>query len=118
PSRTLHSRHAATSSAADSRVDQPARTGGDDGSVIPDARCLRGLDNFRSAIDGRTIRHPGYAMSQRVRKRVEEIFGWTKTVGGGRKLRYIGQRRNEMWMMLTVATYNVVRMANLELAVA
>jgi transposase len=70
--------------------------------------------NRRSAIDGRTTRHPGYAMSQRVRKRVEEIFGWTKTVGGGRKLRYIGQKRNEMWMLLTVATYNVVRMANLE----
>jgi len=70
----------------------------------------------RSAIDGRTTRHPGYAISQRLRKRVEEIFGWTKTVGGGRKLRYIGQKRNEMWMLLTVATYNVVRMANLELA--
>jgi transposase len=38
-----------------------------------------------SAIDGRTTRHPGYTISQRVRKRVEEIFGWTKTVGGGRK---------------------------------
>ena len=51
-------------------------------------------------------------------KRVEEIFGWTKTVVGGRKLRYVGQKRNEMWMLLTVATYNVVRMANLELAAA
>ena len=38
-----------------------------------------------SAIDGRTTRHPGYAISQRVRKRVEEIFGWTKTVDGGRR---------------------------------
>jgi Transposase DDE domain len=74
--------------------------------------------NRRSAIDARTTRHPGYAVSQRLRKRVEEIFGWTKTVGGGRKLRYIGQKRNEMWMLLTVATYNVVRMANLELAAA
>jgi hypothetical protein len=36
-------------------------------------------------------------------------------VGGGRKLRYIGQRRNEMWMLLTVSEYNLVRMANLEL---
>ncbi|MBJ7594456.1 MAG: transposase, partial [Candidatus Dormibacteraeota bacterium] len=79
-------------------------------------RVTQNTSNRRSAIDGRTTRHPGYAMSQRVRKRVEEIFGWTKTVGGGRKLRYIGQRRNEMWMLLTVATYNVVRMANLELA--
>lgn len=41
----------------------------------------------RSAIDRRTTRHPGYAISQHIRTRVEEIFGWTKTVGGGRKLR-------------------------------
>ena len=69
----------------------------------------------RSAIDERTTRHPGYAVSQKVRKRVEEIFGWKKTVGGGRKLRYIGQRRNEMWMLLTVSAYNLVCVANLEL---
>jgi len=69
----------------------------------------------RSAIDERTTRHAGYAISQRVRKRVEEVFGWKKTVGGGRKLRYIGRRRNEMWMLLTVSAYNLVRMANLEL---
>jgi transposase len=69
----------------------------------------------RSAIDQRTTRHAGYAISQRVRTRVEEIFGWKKTVGGGRKLRYIGQRRNEMWMLLTVSAYNLVRMVNLEL---
>ena len=66
-----------------------------------------------SAIDGRTTRHPGYAISQRVRKRVEGIFGWTKTVGGGRKLRYIGVARNQMWADLTVAAYNLVRMAKL-----
>ena len=66
-----------------------------------------------SAIDGRTTRHPGYAISQRVRKRVEEIFGWTKTVGGGRKRRYIGVARNQMWADLTVAAYNLVRMAKL-----
>jgi hypothetical protein len=70
----------------------------------------------RSAIDERTTRHPGYAVSQKVRKRVEEIFGWKKTVGGGRKLRYIGQQRNEMWMLLTLSAYNLVRMANPELA--
>jgi len=68
-----------------------------------------------SAIDGRTTRHPGYAISQRVRKRVEEIFGWTKTVGGGRKLRYIGVARNQMWADLTVTAYNLVRMAKLAL---
>ena len=66
-----------------------------------------------SAIDGRTTRHPGYAISQRVRKRVEEIFGWTKTVGGGRKLRYIGVACNQMWADLTVAAYNLVRMTKL-----
>src|SRR5215216_2491026 len=67
----------------------------------------------RSAIDGRTTRHPGYAISQRVRKRVEEIFGWVKTVGGGRKLRYIGLERNQFWAEPTTATYNLVRMARI-----
>ena len=66
-----------------------------------------------SAIDGRTVRHSGYAVSQRVRKRVEEIFGWMKTVGGGRKLRYRGLERNLMWTTLTTAAYNLVRMAKL-----
>ena len=44
----------------------------------------------RSAIDGRTTRHPGYRMSQKIRKRVEEIFGWMKTVGGFRRTRLSG----------------------------
>ena len=70
----------------------------------------------RSAIDGRTTRHPGHAISQRIRKRVEEIFGWMKTVGGGRKLRYIGLERNQFWAELTTATYNLVRMARIEAA--
>jgi len=67
----------------------------------------------RSAIDGRTTRHPGYRQSQRWRKRVEEIFGWLKTVGGGRKLRYIGVKRNQMWAEMAVAAYNLVRMTHL-----
>jgi len=67
----------------------------------------------KSAIDGRTTRHRGYRQSQRVRKRVEEIFGWWKTVGGGRKLRFIGLRRNQCWAELTVAAYNLVRIAHL-----
>jgi len=69
-----------------------------------------------SAIDKRTARHPGYDISQRKRKRVEEIFGWMKTVGGGRKLRYIGRKRNALWLTLTAAAFNLVRMANIELA--
>ena len=85
--------------------------------------CLAGLLLFHreqhvaqrrhSAIDGRTTRHGGYRLSQRVRKRVEEVFGWVKTVGGGRKLRYRGVRRNQMWAELTVAGYNLVRLAKL-----
>jgi transposase len=72
----------------------------------------------RSAIDERTTRHGGYAISQRIRKRVEEIFGWTKTVGGGRKLRYLGIARNQLWAELTVTAYNLVRMATLSAQVA
>ena len=52
----------------------------------------------RSAIDRRTTRHEGYRVSQRARKRIEEVFGWVKTVGGGRKLRYCGVARNQFWM--------------------
>jgi len=68
-----------------------------------------------SIIDQRTIRHPGYQLSQRVRKRIEEIFGWIKTVGGGRKLRYLGVARNQLWVELTAAAYNLVRIVKLAL---
>jgi transposase len=66
-----------------------------------------------SNIDGRTVRHPGYAVSQRIRKRVEEIFGWAKTVAGLRKARYRGQRRVGLQMHFAAAAYNLVRMAKL-----
>ena len=68
----------------------------------------------RSAIDGRTTRHRGYAVSQRRRKLVEEVFGWVKSVAGGRKLRYRGVARNQLWAELTAAAYNLVRIAQLE----
>ena len=68
----------------------------------------------RSAIDGRTTRHPGYGQSLRRRKLVEEVFGWLKTVGGGRKLRYLGRERNRAWLELTAAAYNLVRLSRLE----
>lgn len=67
-----------------------------------------------SAIDGRTTRHAGYAVSQRIRKRVEEIFGWGKTVGGWRKLRFRGVRRAGLWITLSAAAFNLVRLAKLE----
>jgi transposase len=67
----------------------------------------------RSRIDGRTTSHSGYVVSQRVRKRVEEIFGWIKVIGGGRKMRYLGVRRNQLWAEFATAAYNLVRIGNL-----
>ena len=70
----------------------------------------------RSAIDGRTTRHRGHLTSLRIRKRIEEPFGWIKTVGGGRKLRYKGRARNRAWFLLTTATYNLIRITALDTA--
>ena len=67
----------------------------------------------RSAIDGRTVRHRGYAVSQRVRKRIEEIFGWIKTVGNLGKTRHRGRERVAWMFTFTAAAYNLVRMRNL-----
>jgi len=72
----------------------------------------------RSAIDGRTTSHPGYAISQCKRKRVEEIFGWMKTVGGMRKLRHRGLELVTWMFTLSAAAYNLVRIRNLATAVA
>ena len=69
--------------------------------------------NRRSAIDGRTTRHPGYAVSQRIRKRVEEIFGWMKTVGGLRRTRYRGLDRTGLAGYLVATAYNLVRLSRL-----
>jgi transposase len=70
----------------------------------------------RSAIDGRTTRHPGHRTSQRIRPRIEEPFGWIKTVAGGRKLRYKGRERNRAWFLLTAASYNLLRITALDTA--
>lgn len=67
----------------------------------------------RSAIDGRTTRHAGCQISQRKRKRIEEIFGWMKTVGGMRKLRHRGLELVDWMFTLAVASYNLVRIRNL-----
>ncbi len=66
-----------------------------------------------SAIDGRTTRHAGYAVSQRIRKRVEEIFGWMKTVGGFRKTRYRGVERTGLCGYVVGTAYNLVRLSRL-----
>ncbi|MBS2033045.1 MAG: IS5 family transposase [Deltaproteobacteria bacterium] len=76
--------------------------------VAQDINTRRG-----SMIDDRTTRHEGYVISQKVRKRVEEIFGWMKTVGGFRKTRYRGLERTRMAGMMVAAAYNLMRMARM-----
>ena len=71
-----------------------------------------------SALDARTVRHPGYAVSQWIRKRVEETFGWMKTVGGLRRTRYRGRERVQMHAYLVAAAYNLIRIARLAPALA
>ena len=63
-----------------------------------------------SAIDGRTTRHPGYAISQRIRKRIEEAFGWAKTVAGLRKMRHRGLPKIDWQFTLAMAAYDLVRL--------
>jgi transposase len=72
----------------------------------------------RSAIDGRTTRHAGYAISQRIRKRIEEVFGWGKEVGGMRKMLLRGLLRVTWSFVLRVTAYNLVRLPKLLAAAA
>lgn len=72
----------------------------------------------RSAIDGRTTRHPGYAVSLRIRKRIEEAFGWAKTVAGLRKARHRGLPKIDWQFTFAMAAYNLVRLPKLLGAVA
>jgi transposase len=67
----------------------------------------------RSAIDGRTTRHPGYAVSQTKRKRIEEVFGWIKSSAGFRKTRHRGTGRVGWMFTLNAAAYNLVRLPKL-----
>ncbi len=80
--------------------------------VIP--HVAQNLTRQRSAIDGRTTRHVGYGVSQQ--KRIEEIFGWLKTVGVMRKTRHRGVRRVGWMFTFATAVYNLVRMRNLAVA--
>lgn len=65
-------------------------------------------------LDARTTRHAGYVLSQRKRKRVEEIFGWMKTVGGLRKSRFVGLQKTQFAAYMVGAAYNLLRMARLQ----
>ena len=66
-----------------------------------------------SAIDGRTTRHKGYALSQKHRKRIEELFGWSKTVGGAAQTLYRGVERVQSRFILTLAATNLARLPRL-----
>ena len=67
-----------------------------------------------SAIDDRSTRHAGYAVSQRKRTLVEQVFGWMTTVGGLRKLRHRGGELVDRIVTFAAAAYNLVRIRNLE----
>jgi len=82
-----------------------------DKAVTP--HVAQNTNGRRSAIDGRTTRHPGYVVSQRIRKRVEEAFGWAKTVAGLRKMRHRGLPKVGWQFTLAMAAYNLVRLPKL-----
>lgn len=67
----------------------------------------------RSAIDARTTRHEGYAVSQKIRRRIESIFGWMKTIGGFRRTRFRGVARTQLYAHVAAAAYNLLRMTKL-----
>jgi transposase len=97
-----------------------ADKGYDTAGFVADLRTLnvtphvaQNTSGRRSAIDARTTRHPGYAASQRLRKRIEESFGWIKTVGGLRKTRHRGTARVGWMFTLTAAACNLVRLPKL-----
>jgi transposase len=100
-----------------------ADKGYDVAGFVAEARNLKATPHVAqkkrgSAIDGRTTRHAGYGISQQKRKRVEEIFGWMKTVGGMRKLRHRGLPLVSWMFTFVAAAYNLVRMRNLTVAEA
>ena len=61
-------------------------------------------------------RHPGYAVSQRRRKQIEEVFGWMKTIGSLRKVRHRGREKADWVFTFTAAAYNLVRLRSLAIA--
>ena len=66
-----------------------------------------------SAIDGRTTRHAGYPLSQRIRKRIEEAFGWIKTIAGQERTRFRGRERVGWAFTFAAAAYNLARLPKL-----
>ena len=73
----------------------------------------RNTSGRRSAVDEHIARSKGYAISQQVRKRIEQGFGWAKTFGGLRKLRHVGLRRVHAFTTWTFAAYNLIRLGGI-----
>jgi transposase len=103
---------------------RPITLGGDKGfdsaDFVNELRSMKvtphvaqNTSNRRSAIDGRTTRHPGYAVSQRIRKRIEEAFGWMKMVAGQEKTRFRGVSRAGFAFTFAAAAYNLIRLPKL-----
>jgi len=67
----------------------------------------------KTAIDARSLRHPGYAISQRCRKRIEEVFGWIKTVAGLAQVKVRGLAKVQAVFIFAIAAYNLVRIPKL-----
>jgi len=108
-----------------SRVTLGADKGYDTVDFVADCRArgvtphvAQNTTRRRSAIDDRTTRHEGYEISQRKRKRVDEIFGWDKVVGGIRKVRVRGLDRVGALFTFSLAAFNLVRMRKLVQVVA
>ncbi|MGH7908988.1 MAG: IS5 family transposase [Thermodesulfobacteriota bacterium] len=79
--------------------------------IVPHIARIEGRST--PGLDSRTSRHEGYRISQRKRKRIEEIFGWMKTVGGFRKSRFVGIAKTQLAAYMVGAAYNLLRMAKL-----
>ena len=118
-------RHAALQMLQEIPGDRPVTVGGDKGfdtaEFVRECRHLHVTPHVAqnlgrrggSAIDSRTTRHAGYALSQKKRKRIEECFGWLKTIALLRKVRHRGTLRVDWIFTLACAAYNLVRMRNL-----
>jgi len=77
------------------------------------AQYQKGAGRRGSAIDARTTRHAGYGASQKVRKRIEEVFGWMKAFGGLRRTRFRGRPRAELHSLTVATSYNLLRVSRL-----
>ncbi len=126
PAATVHEREAALDLLAGLPGEQCKTVGGDKGhdtlGFVKECRAMKitlhvAMNDARpggSALDARTTRHPGYAISQRKQKMIETTFGWAKQYGGLRRMMYRGLDRVNSAVTLTVRAFNSLRINNLQ----